>query len=181
MIKYLKGNIKNISDECIILELNNIGYEINFLNGNYIYDQEVKVYIYESIKENEYSLYGFPTQDELKLFKQFKNIKGLGVKRSYYIVRMFNIEDITLAIRTEDINFFLNIPKVGKKMAENIIENISVLENNQMMNFELKEILKNMGYKEKVINEYLQENKISAVNEENITNFVVWLNKKNDA
>ena len=104
MFGYIKGNVKIINSNSIILENNNIGYII-FVPNPYSYkiDNEYMVYLYNFIKEDENSLYGFNSEEEKNLFLKLINVKGLGPKTALPMFASGSVNGIIDAIDRENI------------------------------------------------------------------------------
>lgn len=81
MYRYIIGIVTEQDSNNITLECNNVGYQV-FVSNPYSYElnSEYKVYLYNHIREDENSLYGFKTKEELELFLKLINVKGLGPK-----------------------------------------------------------------------------------------------------
>ncbi len=122
MYAYIKGRIEEQTSNQIILEDNNIGYEITVSNPySFELNKEIKVYLYEHIREDEISLYGFETKEEKELFLKLINVKGLGCKMALPILASGQLEEIISAIENENISFLKKFPKIGDKVARQII------------------------------------------------------------
>ena len=79
MYAYLNGIIKDIESNYIVLDINGIGYLIYVANPYYYQiENSYKVYTYTHIREDEFSLYGFKSKEELDLFLKLISVKGLG-------------------------------------------------------------------------------------------------------
>ena len=153
MFEYIIGKVTDIKPNGIVLENNGIGYFI-FVSNPYIFNikEEYKVYIYEHILENEDSLYGFKTSKDKELFLKLISVKGLGPKMTLPI--LVNDNDIESAIEREDINYLKKFPKIGDKLAKQIVLDLKgklSKDENIKTNDELKEALLGLGYKEKEI------------------------------
>ncbi|MEG2322420.1 MAG: Holliday junction branch migration protein RuvA [Bacilli bacterium] len=166
MYGYIKGFIKDIESNYIILENNNIGYLIYTPNPYaFILDNEETIYLYQNVKEDELSLYGFKTKEEKKLFIKLISVKGLGCKMALPIIATGSINGIVDAIERENILYLKKFPKIGEKLAKQIIldlkgkmasneniyeadktdELVSVLENLGYKNAEIKQIISNIN------------------------------------
>ena len=122
MYSYIIGKVTDISSNNIVLECNNIGYLIYVPNPfSYQIDNEYKVYVYNKIGEDEYSLYGFKTKDEYELFLRLISVKGLGAKLALPILATGSIAGIVDAIDRENILYLTKFPKIGDKLARQII------------------------------------------------------------
>ena len=153
MYGYIKGIVTEIESSYIILENNNIGYLIYVANPySFQVDNEYKVYTYTQIKEDEHLLYGFKEKEEKELFLKLISVKGLGCKMALPILATGSINGIADAIDRENILYLKKFPKIGDKVARQIIldlkgkltvsGNIPVNNNN-----ELVDVLLSLGYK----------------------------------
>ena len=155
MYAYMKGTITEQTSNTIILEVNKIGYEINVPNPySYELDKESKVYLYEHVREDEISLYGFKNMEEKDMFLRLIEVKGLGCKMALPMLATGTISGIIDAIERENILYLKKFPKIGDKVAKQIILDLKgklnttgVVEDNSKE--ELIEVLKGLGYKEK--------------------------------
>ena len=160
MYDYINGKVVELKNNSIVLDNNGIGYLI-YVPNPYVYEvnDNYKVYVYQQIKEDENSLFGFKTQEEKKLFLKLIDVKGLGCKMALPIIATGSIEGIMDAIERENILYLKKFPKIGEKLARQIVldlkgklefigTGISEKEDNKE---ELKEVLIGLGYKEKEI------------------------------
>ena len=122
MYAYLNGIIKDIESNYIVLDINGIGYLIYVANPYYYQiENSYKVYTYTHIREDEFSLYGFKSKEELDLFLKLISVKGLGPKMALPILATGSIEGIMDAIDRENILYLKKFPKIGDKVARQII------------------------------------------------------------
>ena len=122
MYSYIIGKVSEINSNNIVLECNNIGYLIYVANPfSYKIAEEYKVYVYNKIAEDEYSLYGFKTMEEYELFLKLISVKGLGAKLALPILATGSISGIVDAINRENILYLTKFPKIGDKLARQII------------------------------------------------------------
>lgn len=122
MYSYIIGKVSEINSNNIVLECNNIGYLIYVANPfSYKINEEYKVYVYNKISEEEYSLYGFKTKEEYELFLKLISVKGLGAKLALPILATGSISGIVDAINRENILYLTKFPKIGDKLARQII------------------------------------------------------------
>ncbi|HOZ54338.1 MAG TPA: Holliday junction branch migration protein RuvA [Bacilli bacterium] len=168
MYSYVIGKVTNIEYNSITIENNSIGYNIFVCNPyKYKIDSEVKIYLYFHVKEDEHVLFGFSTEDEKKLFMKLIEVKGLGPKMTLPILASATINDIESAIEKEDILFIKKFPKIGDKLARQIIldlkGNLNKLSSIDNDYIELKCTLKSLGYKSSDISNILSkvDNKLS--------------------
>ena len=153
MYSYMIGEITGYDKNCIILENNKIGYLINVSNPySFKLNEESKVYLYNHIKEDENSLYGFKTQEEKDLFLKLINVKGIGPKMALPILAGNNIKGIYDAINSDNVTYLTRFPKIGEKVAKQIILDLKGKLTTQTDLFqydskELIEVLESLGYK----------------------------------
>ncbi len=122
MYAYIKGVVQEINPTNIVLENNNIGYELIVPNPyNYIINEEVIVYISQQVREDSNTLYGFRTVDQKKVFLLLLKVKGVGPKSALAILAGASSEEITNAIENSDVNYMTKFPGIGKKSAQQII------------------------------------------------------------
>ncbi len=121
MYEYLCGKIREIESNYIVLEVGNIGYAI-FTASPYSFEmeKEYKIYIYEYVREDEHSLYGFKSKEEKELFLRLTSVKGLGCKMALPMLAS-NVGSIMDAIERENILYLKKFPKIGDKVARQII------------------------------------------------------------
>lgn len=155
MYAYIKGIVIDQTSTAVIVENSNIGYEINVPNPySYELNKETKVYLYEHIREDEHTLYGFKSEEEKELFLKLIGVKGLGPKMALPMLATGSINGIADAIERENILYLKKFPKIGEKVAKQIILDLkgklSKTDNGEINSSEeLIEVLKGLGYKEK--------------------------------
>lgn len=153
MYEYIKGMITEIESTHIVVDVNGIGYLLYVPNPySFSLNKEEKVYIYQQVREDELSLYGFHTKEEKQLFLKLIAVKGLGCKMALPILATGSIEGIMDAIERENILYLKKFPKIGDKVARQIILDlkgklaVDATETKQDYT-ELTETLKSLGYK----------------------------------
>jgi len=164
MYGYIKGIIKEIESNYVIIDNNDIGYIIYVPNPYYYKeDEQYQIYTYTHIREDEYSLYGFKNKEELNLFLKLIQVKGVGPKMALPMLATGSIEGIYDAIERENVLYLKKFPKIGDKVARQIIldlkgkvngSQLSLINNDK--NNELTDALLALGYKQadikKVVN-----------------------------
>lgn len=163
MYDYIKGKIKNIQSNSVTLECNGIGFLI-YTPNPYAFkmDIEYTIYLYQYVREDEISLYGFMKEEERSLFLKLIDVKGLGCKMALPMLALGSTDGIVDAIERENILYLKKFPKIGDKVARQIILDLkgkldggSNLFNQQKDYTELIEVLKGLGYKQSDINKIL--------------------------
>ena len=153
MYEYIKGTIEEVETNYIVIDNNGVGY-LTYVANPYSYkiNDQYKVYIYEYVREDEHSLYGFKTKEEKELFLKLIDVKGLGCKMALPMLATGSIDGIVDAIERENILYLKKFPKIGDKVARQIILDLkgklvsnenAIINNNE----ELIETLKALGYK----------------------------------
>lgn len=125
MYAYLKGTLEEITEDAIVVEAGNIGYNVkvstttaDLLPG---IGSEVKIYTYTLVREDAFSLYGFLTRDDLEIFKKLITVNGIGPKGGLAILSVMNADALRFAIMAGDAKSIAKAPGVGNKTAERVI------------------------------------------------------------
>ena len=125
MYAYIKGEIADISEDNLVLECNNIGYNIRIplsvaqrLPG---IGAVVKIYTYTSVREDAFNLFGFLSKDDLEIYKKLIAVNGIGPKGALSILSAMSADDLRMAIVSGDAKAIAKAPGVGNKSAERII------------------------------------------------------------
>lgn len=122
MYSYIVGKVKVIKSNYIVLENNFIGYKVFVPNPfGYELEKEEKVYLHNQIREDEYSLYGFKSIEEYELFLKLISVKGLGPKVAMPFFALGSFNGIIDAINRENVLYLKKFPKVGEKLAKQIV------------------------------------------------------------
>ena len=161
MYDYIKGTITYIKNNAIVVENNGIGYLVYVANPySYELNKEYKVYVYQHVMEDENSLYGFKSVEEKEFFLKLISVKGLGCKMALPILAVGSIDGIMDAIERENILYLKKFPKIGDKLARQIVLDlkgklefigVGLSDDELQVENELKEALIALGYKEKEI------------------------------
>lgn len=154
MYNFIKGMVVEQEANYIVLECNGIGYQI-FVSNPFQFKTEevVTVYVYNQIREDENSLYGFYTKEEKELFLKLLNVKGVGPKLIMAMLATGSVSGIIDAIDRENVLYLKKFPKVGEKVARQIILDLKgkltvVGSNPSIGGFdELVSVLEGLGYK----------------------------------
>ena len=160
MFDYIKGIVTDQTSSTIVLENNNIGYIVTVANPySFEIGETVQVYLYNKIAEDENSLYGFKSKTDRDLFLKLLNVKGLGPKVGIGFFAMGTNSGIIDAIERENVLYLKKFPKVGDKLAKQIVldlkgrlGSIDVESAPSDDSFELISVLESLGYKSQDIN-----------------------------
>lgn len=125
MIGFLNGVLRYKSEGAVIIECGGIGYEVYLTNSAFCnlpdVDEQVKIYTWMLVREDEMSLFGFESIEEKNLFLQLISVTGIGAKTALQILSGVKQRDLINAIVGEDTNLIAKIKGVGKKTAERIV------------------------------------------------------------
>jgi holliday junction DNA helicase ruvA len=125
MYAYIKGSLEVKTSGYIVIDVNGIGYKI-FMSETAIAElgeigQIVKVHTYLKVKEDEMSLYGFNTNEELRMFELLLSVSGIGAKSAINILSNITPSSFALAVITNDVAKIKALPGIGPKGAQRII------------------------------------------------------------
>jgi len=125
MIAHLKGLLLEKSADRLVVEINDIGYEVLIPFSTYYELGEVgdtvSLRIYTHVREDVLSLYGFLSRKEKKLFTQLIQVSGIGPKLGITILSGLPVDEFTQALMDQDVVKLYGIPGVGKKTAERLV------------------------------------------------------------
>lgn len=125
MIAYVKGILDTKTDTFVIVDVQGIGYRV-FMSAKSIgalgeIGQPVKLYTYYYVREDNISLYGFSSNEELRMFELLISVSGVGAKSAITMLSEINPSSFALAVITDDVSKLIKIPGIGKKTAARII------------------------------------------------------------
>jgi Holliday junction DNA helicase RuvA len=162
MLAYIKGTLEMKMTEYVVLDVGGLGYKVYMSDvgieklGNI--GETVKVHTHYKVREDDISIYGFNTLEELKMFELLLSVSGVGAKTALTMLAVCSPSEFALAVISEDIKALTGIPGIGPKSAKRII-------------LELKDKLKTQKQIEDInskINESTNENnKLQKIIEDN--------------
>lgn len=124
MISYIKGVVDSVESDRVVIENNQIGYNIlmpvTTLEKLGI-GEEVKIYTYFNVREDAMQLFGFFSKEELELFKKIISVSGVGPKGGLAIVSALSGEQLQMAIISGDAKAISKAQGIGAKTAQRII------------------------------------------------------------
>ncbi|WP_283601394.1 Holliday junction branch migration protein RuvA [Ligilactobacillus aviarius] len=122
MYEYLIGKITTINPHYIVVEVNGIGYQLQVANPfRYEENTTQKVYVYQAVRENDVTLYGFYDLAEKQLFLKLISVSGIGPKSALAILATNDQGGFVAAINADDEAYLTKFPSIGKKTAKQII------------------------------------------------------------
>lgn len=125
MLAYIKGEIASKNIGYIVVDVGGLGYKINMSdisieNIGKVGDI-VKVHTYYRVMEDDISIFGFKTKEELRMFELLISVSGVGAKSALAMLSSIEPSDFAIAIVSEDVNTLKKIPGIGAKTAQRII------------------------------------------------------------
>lgn len=125
MISFINGKIDMVLENSVIVDNNGIGYQIHMSNLTISKlpqkGETVKLYTYMNVKEDNISLYGFISMEEIRAFNMIISVSGIGPKSALGILATITPHHLMLAIITEDVTVLSKAPGIGKKTAQRLI------------------------------------------------------------
>ena len=124
MYSYIIGKVVNKFKNILILENNNIGYEIYMTEialSELSIDEEAKIYTYYNVTQDNISLYGFKNLEEKKMFENLISVSKIGAKTAIGILSSISTTEFAIAIITNDIARLSKLPGIGKKTAQRLL------------------------------------------------------------
>jgi len=125
MIASLCGRLDALGTEYAIINVGGIGFQVymptSTLSTLGTVGKEVKLYTHFHLREDNATLYGFATSDEMGLFQTLIGVSGLGPKLALAMLSAMSVEQLAMAIATGSTDMLTTVPGVGKKMASRIV------------------------------------------------------------
>lgn len=152
MFAYIKGNLEGKANNYVVIDVTGVGYKI-FMSETAIENigeigDLVKVYTHYHVREDDISLYGFLTNEELRMFELLISVSGVGAKSAITMLSNISPSSFALAVISNDTAKLTKIPGIGAKTAARIIlelkDKLKTEEtiNNSKTNTEIKEAIK---------------------------------------
>ncbi len=124
MIDYIKGFLSELTPALAVIETNGIGYALNISLHTFSAIQgkkEVKLYIYEQIREDQWTLYGFCSKEERELFLLLITVSGIGGNTARMMQSSFSPAELAGIITNGDERTLKSVKGVGLKTAQRVI------------------------------------------------------------
>lgn len=157
MFAYIKGSLEMKSNGYIVIDINGLGYKI-FMSQNNIdtigeLHNIIKVFTYVKVREDDIRIYGFKTQEELKMFELLISVSGVGAKSALVMLSCIEPSDFAIAVISNDIKVLTKVPGIGNKSAQRIILELK----DKLKEEQLEEKLKDSSKKTKDNSENINE------------------------
>ena len=125
MIEYVKGELTELTPALATVEAGGVGYGLNISLTTYSALQgqkaTVKLYVYESIREDAYVLYGFVSKKEREMFELLITVSGVGPNTARMMLSSMSVSELCAAISRGDERLIKGIKGIGKMTAQRII------------------------------------------------------------
>ncbi|TCK98215.1 Holliday junction DNA helicase subunit RuvA [Natranaerovirga hydrolytica] len=125
MFAFIKGKLYDIDEDTMIIENNNIGYDIkvplSVIHQLPMIGEEVIIHTYLYVREDIMALYGFLTKDDLNIFKKLITVSGIGPRGALGILSTISPDELRFAVIGEDVKTISKAPGIGKKTAQKLI------------------------------------------------------------
>ncbi|TFD92398.1 MULTISPECIES: Holliday junction branch migration protein RuvA [Jeotgalibacillus] len=124
MYEYIKGEIAYIATEYVVSDHHGLGYKIYMPNPFIMASkkgQTVQIFTYQHVREDQLTLFGFPTMEEKLLFTKLLSVSGIGPKGALAVLASGAPEQVIEAIENENETLLVKFPGVGKKTARQMI------------------------------------------------------------
>ena len=188
MYLYIKGSLEVKTKGYIVVECNGIGYKI-FMSDKSLNEignvgDTVKVYTHYHVREDEISLYGFKTDEELRMIELLLSVSGIGARSAITMLSNIEPSEFAFAVISDDVDRMTKIPGIGKKTAQRIILELKdklkseeIERNKEEIEKEIKEVeglneaisaLQVLGYSRREIDLAFEKADLSGLSTEDI-------------
>ena len=173
MFAYIKGSLEMKFKNYLVIDVGGLGYKI-FMSENSIntigdIGTIVKVFTYYRVREDDISIYGFKTQEELRMFELLLSVSGIGAKSALTMLSCVSPSDFAVAVISNNVKLLTQIPGIGTKSAQRIIlelkdklmktelpKSTSSIPQTQALE-DTQAVLLSLGYDEKEIEDALKK------------------------
>ena len=157
MFAYIKGSLEMKSNGYIVIDINGLGYKV-FMSQNNIdtigeLHNIIKVFTYVKVREDDISIYGFKTQEELKMFELLISVSGVGAKSALVMLSCIEPSDFAIAVISNDVKVLTKVPGIGNKSAQRIILELKDKLKEEQLEEKLKDSSKRLKDNSENINE----------------------------
>ena len=157
MFAYIKGSLEMKSSGYIVIDINGLGYKV-FMSQNNIdtigeLHNIIKVFTYVKVREDDISIFGFKTQEELKMFELLISVSGVGAKSALVMLSCIEPSDFAIAVISNDVKVLTKVPGIGNKSAQRIILELK----DKLKEEQIEEKLKDSSKKTKDNSENINE------------------------
>ena len=157
MFAYIKGSLEMKSSGYIVIDINGLGYKV-FMSQNNIdtigeLHDIIKVFTYVKVREDDISIFGFKTQEQLKMFELLISVSGVGAKSALVMLSCIEPSDFAIAVISNDVKVLTKVPGIGNKSAQRIILELKDKLKEEQLEEKLKDSSKKLKDNSENINE----------------------------
>ena len=120
MIRYLTGKVIYRGEDFVVVEVNGVGYQV-FVSAPQKLKGKVTLWVHHYVREDQQTLYGFQSQEELALFELLITVSGVGPRAALAILKAGKQEEVITAISQGNSAYFQAVPGIGAKVAAKIV------------------------------------------------------------
>jgi Holliday junction DNA helicase RuvA len=124
MIAHLHGSIEFVGKDNLIVNVGTVGLRVYVpaaVHDTASIGKIVDLFTHLHIRENEWTLYGFPSQEELEIFELLLGVSGVGARTALAVLGAASPEQLRSAIAHEQVEVLTRVPGIGPKTAKSII------------------------------------------------------------
>lgn len=125
MFAYIKGSLEMKFKNYIVIDVGGLGYKIfmaeNSINSLGEIGEIIKVFTYYRVREDDISIFGFKTQEELRMFELLLSVSGVGAKSALAMLSCIEPSEFAIAVISNNVKLLTQIPGIGTKSAQRII------------------------------------------------------------
>ena len=125
MIAGLHGTLESLGGDGAIINVGGIGFQVYMPTSTLsllgAIGEEVKLHTHLHLREDNATLYGFATADELRFFQTLLGVSGLGPKLALAMLSAMSVDKLTMAIATGSVDLLTVVPGIGKKVADRLV------------------------------------------------------------
>lgn len=124
MYEYLTGLVTSVTPQYVVLEVSGVGYQLFVANPYRFQDDpanKVRIYVYQAVRDDAITLFGFVDRAEKQLFLQLINVSGIGPKSALAILANPDHQGLIDAIANDNVGYLTKFPGIGKKTASQIV------------------------------------------------------------
>lgn len=125
MFAYIKGSLEMKFKNYVVIDVGGLGYKIfmaeNAINSIGEIGEIVKVFTYYRVREDDVSIFGFKTQEELRMFELLLSVSGVGAKSALVMLSCIEPSEFAIAVISNNVKLLTQIPGIGPKSAQRII------------------------------------------------------------
>ena len=188
MFAYIKGSLEMKFKNYIVIDVGGLGYKIfmpeNDINSVGEIGEIIKVFTYYRVREDDVSIFGFKTQEQLRTFELLLSVSGVGAKSALVMLSCIEPSDFAIAVISNNVKLLTQIPGIGPKSAQRIIlelkdklkdvdatsktEEVTVKQKDNENAKDALDALQILGYNKKEIEKAIQKMDIDEMSTEDI-------------